>query len=316
MEVFGKMLNTSIQPYIAVAHDDGWTAHAAVTLLSVLEHTPQAKLFSLVPRGFKQAAALQRAVGPQLTIVPMDRRAFAGLKLWDGGHESTYYRLAIGSVLPAPRVLFLDCDMIVLQDVTPLWQTDLAGATVGAVPDVSAAGRHRLELPHGAPYFNAGLLLIDLDRWRQEDVGSQAASWARNNPDRLTWGDQCALNWTLRDRWHALAPEWNMQSAQFGRQTRWGFRFSRTLAAVPGPAPAIVHFSSPPAFGRFADSEGKPWMFLCEHPLRDAYRRIAARTTWGAQPPPDRYPHNQIRRALRHHASWALPAYTALRRFI
>ena len=92
MEVFGKMLNTSIQPYIAVAHDDGWTAHAAVTLLSVLEHTPQAKLFSLVPRGFKQAAALQRAVGPQLTIVPMDRRAFAGLKLWDGGHESTYDR--------------------------------------------------------------------------------------------------------------------------------------------------------------------------------------------------------------------------------
>ena len=304
--------SSDVPPCVVVAHDDGYAPHSAVTLLSVLDHTPNARLFALVPSTFRQEDAMKATVGPALTVIRLDESRFATLKRWAGGSLAAYLRLSVGDVLPIPRVIYLDSDIVVRTDLTPLWSVDLGDNIIAAVPDVAFADRARLGLTPDEPYFNSGVAVIDLDRWRSQAVGDRVVIWARENPDRLTWADQCALNWVLRGQWLALDPMWNMQAPQFGHDTKWGFRFDRRRSGNP----AIVHFTAPHGHGRYADSEGKPWAYLCEHPWRDAYRRIAVRTPWTNSPMSDRYPHNMALRLLRQNADWALPAYRALRRVI
>lgn len=299
-------------PCIAVAHDDAYAAHATVTLLSVLDHSPGARLFAIVPTDFRQEPEMRRALGSALTLIRIATEQFAGLKTWAGGSVAAYTRLALAEALPLRRVIYLDSDVIVRHDLTQLWATDLSGAVLGAVPDVAFADRERLGFSSTAPYFNSGVLLIDLDRWRQENVGAQILAWAQANPERMSWSDQCAMNWVLQGRWRALDPTWNMQAQQFGGSTRWGFRFDRRQKGDP----AIVHFTMPNACGRLSDAEGKPWRFLCEHPWRHSYIRTLARTPWLHPRFDDNFPHNRITRLLRRRASWALPIYLRLREII
>ena len=85
----------------------------------------------------------------------------------------TYARLLLPEVLPADATfaLYLDVDMLVLRDLGALWLADLHSASVGAVPDgmdaVSIGGAPAFaQVPRVRRYFNAGVLLMDLDRCR------------------------------------------------------------------------------------------------------------------------------------------------------
>ena len=299
-------------PVVVVSLDQTFARHAAVTLMSVLSHTPEARLFALVPENFGQQQALQDAVGPALTIVPASMTAFDTLQLWSGASPAVYLRLLLGDVLPVRRAIFLDCDIVVRSSLMPLWNQALGDAIIGAVPDPAFADHARLGLAPGAAYFNAGVMLIDLEQWRAVEIGARSIAWAQANPHRMTFSDQCVLNWLLQDQWMAIDQTWNHQAGHCGRRTRGGFVFDR--AAIGDPA--IVHYNAPPDYGRRGDCEGKPWMYLCQHPWTFEYRRIAAHTPWAGLVAADSYPHNRVLRTLRSNADWATPAYRALRRVI
>ena len=128
---------------------------------------------------------------------------------------ATLYRLFLPS-LPGlehcPRLLYLDTDIIIDTDMGALWDLDLGQALLGAVPDPCLCGaltragdshkdqwarrlaRHNLSL--GIPmtrYFNAGVLLLDLDGIRREKLFEQATTMILNQPN-LLHPDQDALN--------------------------------------------------------------------------------------------------------------------------
>jgi lipopolysaccharide biosynthesis glycosyltransferase len=223
---------------------------------------------------------------------------------------ASYYRVFMAEILPvqARRAIFLDCDLIVRADLARLQETELAGCIAAAVPDAgSDNGRtmHKLDLKPNALYFNSGVMLIDLERWRAEQVGDAVVRFAEEHPDQITWGDQCALNWVLRDSWKPLGNEWNVQTPSFGCIIDSELQYFRPTppGALGG---SIIHFTSP----------GKPWLYMSEHPFTETYRGYLAQTPWRDYHPPDRYPHNIIRRTLQRRAPWMLPVYMALRRYV
>ena len=91
---------------------------------------------------------------------------------------ATYHRLALPELLPGrDRILYLDADMLALTDLTPLWETDLHGCAAAVVQDYFLGTEKRWErlgLPH-PEYFNAGMMLMDLDRWRKEKLAACVA---------------------------------------------------------------------------------------------------------------------------------------------
>jgi lipopolysaccharide biosynthesis glycosyltransferase len=135
--------------------------------------------------------------------------------------HTAYALLYLGELLPpsVTRCIYLDCDLAFERDITELWRTDLGGLTMGAVDNSSwqDSGLHQRRLGLREPrYFNSGVLLIDLERWRTRSVGQRAMRAAAELGDRLILHDQDALNHALQDDWLALAPHWNVWTIRPG----------------------------------------------------------------------------------------------------
>jgi lipopolysaccharide biosynthesis glycosyltransferase len=131
--------------------------------------------------------------------------------------KATYARLYMDEYLPSlSRCLYLDTDLIVCSDITELYNTDLKGNITGGVRDISsfnevqlARFKDKLGLKNPSFYFNAGVMLIDLDAWKKDKVGSQAIKIGVEKYDLLDLGDQDALNIVLEDKWLNLDAKWN-----------------------------------------------------------------------------------------------------------
>jgi lipopolysaccharide biosynthesis glycosyltransferase len=186
---------------------------------------------------------------------------------------ASYVRMLIARhSLAYDRVLYLDVDTVVVGDLAPLLGLDLRGRAVAAVKDfhtpvVSArdglADWRSLGLPSDAPFFNSGVLLIDLERWREDDVERASIRHMRRY-HRLDGNDQHALNAALAGRWRELSPMWNATRYWFKPERRPG-RFAGILWQA-----RVVHYVGP----------HKPWVAGADLPAAEVERffRILDRT--------------------------------------
>jgi lipopolysaccharide biosynthesis glycosyltransferase len=178
---------------------------------------------------------------------------------WPGLHRpgdiTCYYRLFLGEVLPqsVERVLFLDTDVLVEGNLVELWELPFEGNVVQAVPDAYAPTQHlprlsQIEFDEGiqftsdTPYFNAGVQLIDLNRWRQKRIGQRAGALLWKYGEQLRFRDQDALNCVLVGRWQRLEPTWNLHElaehpATWNDSGATGEQLQRAWQQ-----PAIIHY--------------------------------------------------------------------------
>lgn len=88
---------------------------------------------------------------------------------------STLGRLFIGEMLPetVKKILYLDCDTVVIRSLKNMWALDLEGNIAGAVqePTIYKEVKADIGLGENDPYYNAGVLLVDMEKWREEDTG-------------------------------------------------------------------------------------------------------------------------------------------------
>lgn len=135
---------------------------------------------------------------------------------------NTYLRLLIPHFLPGhiTKALFMDVDMLMLADIGALWKTDLGSHPIAAVQD--SITRHIGNVPAGgvpnykelgldgdAPYFNAGLQLINIPVWRALGLTEKIMQCIHDNARYATLGDQYGLNVVLAGKWMPLPPLWN-----------------------------------------------------------------------------------------------------------
>lgn len=129
-----------------------------------------------------------------------------------GWNEVIMARLLVNRFIPhdIDRILYLDGDTIVRGSLKEIWETDLEEYCVGAVvePTVSKETKRRLGLENSL-YFNSGVLLIDLNRWREKQIEEKLLSLCAHNGNKLTAGDQDALNMTLGGSFKVLSPTYN-----------------------------------------------------------------------------------------------------------
>lgn len=203
-------------------------------------------------------------LGLNHTLVGVDPDLFETLRqTMKKGHASaaSLYRCKLASLLPAEieRVVYIDCDTLVLAPLDPLFDWPLGDATAAAV---------RTPMPHLADlgvspsdYFNSGVMLIDLEKWRRDGVEAEVFRIFETMPERLDWWDQCALNIALVGKTAALPRKFNYVFAP--NQLGNGFEM-----------PTILHFAG----------ATKPWQAPLTHPWGALYLELSASTPWPARP--------------------------------
>lgn len=183
------------------------------------------------------------------------------------------------------RVLYLDGDTIVLDDLEKLWNTDMGGCVIGACiePTVSASRRVNLDMKDH-PYFNAGVLLIDLKKWRKQRTGSKILEYYRQREGKLFANDQDAINGSLAGEIYAL-------DARYNYCNTFDFYPYRALKKLASPAPYISEqeyndTKARPAIIHYLGEE-RPWRAGNTHKYAADFRRYLSLTPWADMPMED-----------------------------
>jgi lipopolysaccharide biosynthesis glycosyltransferase len=256
---------------LVLACDAGYAMPLATTLRSLVEHNTghhPIAIYVLVdsfPEELcRRVSASLPSPGRAINWIPIDLNAFSEFSTMPGVSKMTYARLLIPQVLPEQisRVLYLDTDILVLRDLWPLWKQELGDAVVGAVRDgvdnlLQAKSDRVAKVPAVKSYFNAGVLLMDLARWRADGVSERALAYLKQFPDSL-FGDQDALNVACDDKWKSLDLRWNFQ----------GHLKQRIADLPPDDIPGIVHFIT----------NGKPWKASSLSANASLYESFRSRT--------------------------------------
>lgn len=201
---------------------------------------------------------------------------------------SSYARLFLAELLPkdVDRILYMDCDMIVCDSLMALWNADLQGKVLGAVQDdISDSTKAAVGLLPQDPYFNAGLLLVNLVEWRAQGMGEACLDFIHRHEGMVIHHDQGVLNGVLKDKWYRLPVECNLMTIHYMFNLEQIQRYYGDHAVFytteeiekAKQKPVILHYT--PSF------TSRPWVKGCAHPEAQKYWAAVKKTPWkGAKP--------------------------------
>ncbi|KAA8710303.1 glycosyltransferase family 8 protein [Helicobacter canis] len=214
------MTQDSALPIVLCA-DESYIKYASVVMISVLKHTKARVRFYLVSDRVLPKATLTKlsyieSTYPNASISHSCHALarFASLPT-QGENDShiTYLRLLLDSILPqsVSKCIYLDCDVLVRSDIAGLFSYDLHGALLGAVRDLAFNDASSACRNHLGFYFNAGVLLLDMEKWRESKAGERLFALLEARP-QITQGfhDQNLLNECFCDEVCELPLGWNV----------------------------------------------------------------------------------------------------------
>lgn len=125
---------------------------------------------------------------------------------------STYYRLKMASILPEDieKVLYLDCDTLIRGHLDEVWNLELKDNLIAGVIDTTGKfARTSIGLPIKSVYVNAGVLLVNIKKWREESIEQQCMDFLEKNNFKVEFNDQGVINRVCNDRILTLSPKYN-----------------------------------------------------------------------------------------------------------
>ena len=235
------MINTQFQSrrtgqaiHIALTFDDFYWAPAFGTMRSICLSTRRRAdlVFHLCHRGLTDAhkvdlEAITTEFGSQLHYYDIDKNELCAAVMTRAPYNKrltniVYARLLFDRILPAgiERLTYLDCDMMVRAPIETVAEIELGGKAIAAVADPQALGikgqrdiRANRDLFDPAdPYFNAGLVVIDLKAWREARIEEKLEAALNDGTMERIYYDQDFLNIVFANNWLILDPRWNFQN--------------------------------------------------------------------------------------------------------
>jgi lipopolysaccharide biosynthesis glycosyltransferase len=146
--------------------------------------------------------------------IPVDRSAFPA---------TAYMRVFAPFIVPptVQKLIYFDVDMIVEVDISKLWYTDLEDKIIGAVIDFAEVvsctwsgipNYKELGFAPDTKYFNSGLLMVNVAKWREMDITNKVMQCVHANLKTVNLPDQYGLNVVLVNDWFELDRRWNTYS--------------------------------------------------------------------------------------------------------
>ncbi|TWT76511.1 General stress protein A [Planctomycetes bacterium CA13] len=300
----------TVEPIVVVSGcDEAYAMPLAVTLRSVIDHLDPMQTIQLYifDGGIAEASQQKIAESVRDERVSIAFRKIDMAMLKDvpvSGHVSaaSYLRILIPSVLPksVKRVIYLDSDLLICKNLAELWRSPLNGNAVLAAQDAAApyidsastisnfhdckhyivsptpvANHKALAMSPDAKYFNAGLLVIDVDHWRHEKIDEQLFSCLQEHREHVLWWDQYALNVVMYGRWGELDGRWNQGAHFHAYPSASESPFDQKAFSQLKHDPWVIHFTS----------ALKPWHYFCPHPEAYQFQHYLSRTAWADYEP-------------------------------
>lgn len=270
--------------HILCCINDAYAQHCAVLLASLFENNKDSVFhvhifsFALNEKSKEKLDIVTESYGQTLSIDVIKMPSFELPNL--NAHyisAETYIRLFVPQYLDGyiDKILYLDVDMVVVGSVKELFEIDLENNLLGAIMDSPMEGRNeRLYIPNEYGYFNAGLLLINLKRWREQDFTSKCIDFIHRNAKLIVQHDQDVLNALAFKQWKRIAFKWNMLNTFFLHPPKIYSALVKEVIDSKKDV-RIAHFTG----------SVKPWTAWTRHPYSKEYYKYIQYTPWKGYKP-------------------------------
>ena len=225
---------------ISFCINDAYAQHLAVVIASMLIHNPEPEfVFHVLHRDIRteteaKVKRLEKMYSNhRIVFHKVDESVLDGVSVPKTMAHLTleaYFRYLLPDVLKDDRrTIYMDVDVLCVGDLRPLWEFDLAGMPLAAVPDGErgyASKRANLGLEDGT-YFCSGLLVMDLDALRADGCVRRLLDTSKRLADKIVYADQDVINAAFNGRIVTLPAIWNCTDAYnpFRRDVRqWHFQ--------------------------------------------------------------------------------------------
>lgn len=265
--------------------DDKYSMPLATTVCSILHNLSSAAKLDLfvIDGGIsnENKNKIERSVDLskcEINWLNADHYKLNSLKTSGHISISSYLRILAPGLLPEKidKFIYLDCDLIVNANLEELWKVELGDKPIFAVQEfrfpyfeTAILNHQQLGISPNSKYFNAGVLLIDAEKWRKEEITDQVINYLTLNNEFVRFHDQDGLNVIFANRWGELDPRWNQTpfTEDFGSWKDSPFdeeTYKRLLED-----PYIIHFAT----------KFKPWNHYSNHNKKIFYKYLDM-TAW------------------------------------
>ena len=249
-----------------------------VSMVSIMENHREDKIiFYLIEDGINSSRIqsiekLVKKYGQCLIVKKLDEVMGNNCINGDERHPGTIYaKIFLVDVCDADRVLYLDSDTVICNSLEGLWKMDLQDCYIAGVKmPYSDRTKSKLGLDANDAYVCDGVLLLNLEKWRTEDLKKKCLDYINDcngEPFMLSEG---TVNYIAKKHVKVLTPEYNLMSSMI----LWSAAQIRELFDCPDyysdhdvigarEKPVIIHYLN--------ELYIRPWFANSDHPYREIY---------------------------------------------
>lgn len=186
--------------------------------------------------------------------------------------NAAFYRLVIPDLLPEQftKAIYLDCDVAVNASLEKLWDINLGENYILATRN---AYRHTISHPTSgllnwkelgfspdSKKFASGVIVLNLEKWRFDNMSAKALNYLANNQKYIRWHDSDVLHAIIKDKWKEIDFRWNFYKERF------------ILSPEEAKDAFILHFMS----------KSKPWVAIEKTAESDLFFHYLRLTDWSS----------------------------------
>ena len=258
--------------HITCNTDDNYAQHCCAMLCSLFENNKESVFhIHILTHGLSdvyttQIKLLCNRYNNKLTIYDVDESKLEGVKFRKKRPltKAAYYRILLPEILEdkIKKVLYLDCDMIIMGNIEELFELELDNYALAATLDSmpwNSTHRKQLKMESDERSFCSGIMMINLAYWRSNNVVERLLEFSKRDRHPVFLHDQDALNYVFMKQWFLLPPKWNKASESYLPDIS-GLPYFDIYEYVYQPK--VIHFST----------NAKPW-FNIKCPYSHYYRK-------------------------------------------
>lgn len=189
--------------------------------------------------------------------------------------KAGYLRLLISNIISEDKIIYIDCDTLILGPLKEIWNIELSNyAVAGTLDTVQNYVATSIGMETNERYINAGVLLLNLDYWRKNKIEDKIIKFFNQYNGRVPHHDQGVINGVLKNKILIMKPQYNLMSQFFiykANELKKMYNlknfYSQKQINDAIDKPIIVHF-----LNKFY---GRPWELQCKHPLVLKYDEYA-----------------------------------------
>jgi lipopolysaccharide biosynthesis glycosyltransferase len=253
---------------IVFATDENYIRHVSVALISLLEKNKD--IFVRVNYIIDNVSDLNKSklvsmvkeYNCELNFILIDGDVFDNSVKNHHFNRAVYFRLLMAEMLPFDKVLYLDADVVVNGSLKSFMDINIENSMIAAVVNPGFYRHKNLRMSQQSDYFNAGVLLVNLEKWREKNIAKRCIDYIDSNKANIEFADQDVLNAIVDGDWIKVPLKYNQQALIFEKNFLKAHNcFDEEELIEARENPVVIHYSG----------SRKPWHVKSSHPYKKFY---------------------------------------------